>query len=66
MGDEAGTVSLEQGGESRYLKSHMRMKEGTILYVQRLGHIRGKQAQDLSEKDVLCLPYQGEVCAALR
>lgn len=65
VGDEAGTISLEQKGESRHLKSPLRVKEGVILNVQRAGPIRGKQVWVPSEKDALCLPCQGKVGTAL-
>lgn len=32
VGDEAGTVSLEQRGESRFLKSHLRVKGDNSVY----------------------------------
>lgn len=59
VGDEAGTISWGQRGKSRFLKSHLRVKEGTILYFHRAGHIRGKQAWITSEKDALDLPVNG-------
>lgn len=65
VGDEAGTISLEKRGEPTHLKSHLRVKERTNLYVQGLGHIGGKQACLPSEKGALCLPCQWKVCTVL-
>ena len=42
VGGEARTVSFGKRGESKYLKSLLRVKEGTILYVQRAAQVRGK------------------------
>jgi len=42
-------------GKVQILESCLRVKEGTELYVQRLGQVRGKQAQALSEEVVSSL-----------
>lgn len=40
MGDETGAFSWGQRGESRYLKSHLRVKGAPIIYFHRAGHLR--------------------------
>lgn len=41
VGDEARAFSWGQRGESRILKSHLRVKEGLIIYFHRAGYLRG-------------------------